>query len=228
MCAGARSKSCFDPVISSTRTRSVEIGLQLCRAVSAVHAAGLLHRDIKAQNVMRADDGRVVLMDFGTGGESSAVSPRAAGTPLYLAPESSPDSRPPRGATSTASACCSIDLLTGAYPVHADRSTTVTFGAHIRECPAQPDGPPGPVCPPSVSRSSTVRSIAGRAPLSGAEALAPTSQLAGRVSPASTLTLRAGRRASHIAGADAFGTMRSSTVARHRAALRLNTSATAP
>src|SRR5207244_2811767 len=44
-----------------------EIGIQVCRALAAVHQAGLLHRDIKAQNVMREDGGRLVLMDFGAG-----------------------------------------------------------------------------------------------------------------------------------------------------------------
>jgi serine/threonine-protein kinase len=69
-------------------TEVIEIGIELCRAVSAVHTAGLLHRDIKAQNVMVADDGRVVLMDFGTGRElSDAEATPLAGTPLYLAPE---------------------------------------------------------------------------------------------------------------------------------------------
>jgi serine/threonine-protein kinase len=64
------------------------IGLELCRAVSAVHAAGLVHRDIKAQNVIRTDSGRVVLMDFGTGKEfDDTSSSDLAGTPLYLAPE---------------------------------------------------------------------------------------------------------------------------------------------
>jgi serine/threonine-protein kinase len=66
----------------------IEIGVELCRAVSAVHAAGLLHRDIKAHNVIRAEDGRVVLMDFGTGAElDDNSSTGLAGTPLYLAPE---------------------------------------------------------------------------------------------------------------------------------------------
>src|SRR5262245_52377929 len=66
----------------------VDIGVELCRAVSAVHAAGLLHRDIKAHNVVRADDGRVVLMDFGAGRElDDSSSSDLAGTPLYLAPE---------------------------------------------------------------------------------------------------------------------------------------------
>jgi serine/threonine protein kinase len=41
---------------------AIEIGVQICHAVAAVHKAGLLHRDIKAQNVMLAGDGRAVLM----------------------------------------------------------------------------------------------------------------------------------------------------------------------
>jgi serine/threonine protein kinase/Tfp pilus assembly protein PilF len=65
------------------------IGSQLCSALSAVHAAGLLHRDVKAQNVILEGSGRTVLMDFGTGEplRRSAGTNRMVGTPLYLAPE---------------------------------------------------------------------------------------------------------------------------------------------
>jgi hypothetical protein len=67
------------------------IGIELCRALAAVHRAGLLHRDVKAQNVMRECGGRIVLMDFGAGLESAraplAPTTIIAGTPLYLAPE---------------------------------------------------------------------------------------------------------------------------------------------
>src|SRR4029077_3820250 len=67
------------------------IGLDLCRALSAVHRAGLMHRDIKTQNGMRGDGGRIVLMDFGTGLEHTSASNHeassVAGTPLYMAPE---------------------------------------------------------------------------------------------------------------------------------------------
>src|SRR5688572_25244323 len=64
------------------------IGQELCSALSAVHDAGLVHRDVKAQNVIREPKGRVVLMDFGAGQLiADAVGGAGAGTPLYLAPE---------------------------------------------------------------------------------------------------------------------------------------------
>jgi serine/threonine-protein kinase len=65
------------------------IGQDLCAALAAVHTSGLLHRDIKAQNVLRESGGRTVLMDFGTGEElkNESGSARMAGTPLYVAPE---------------------------------------------------------------------------------------------------------------------------------------------
>jgi serine/threonine-protein kinase len=67
------------------------IGRELCRAMAAVHQAGILHGDIKAHNVMRESGGRIVLMDFGAGqtldDESVESSGPVAGTPVYLAPE---------------------------------------------------------------------------------------------------------------------------------------------
>src|SRR5262245_50588865 len=66
------------------------IGIDLCRAVGAVHKAGLLHRDIKTQNVMREAGGRIVLMDFGSGelqAEQAQPFSRLKGTRLCLAPE---------------------------------------------------------------------------------------------------------------------------------------------
>ena len=72
-------------------TEAAAIGIDLCRALAAIHAAGLIHRDFKAQNVMRELGGRIVLMDLGTGREADRVLaggvPELAGTPLYLAPE---------------------------------------------------------------------------------------------------------------------------------------------
>ena len=66
------------------------IGIDLCRAVAAVHAAEMIHGDVKAHNVMRETGGRTILMDFGAGRMLDRDVPGDedfAGTPVYLAPE---------------------------------------------------------------------------------------------------------------------------------------------
>ncbi len=99
---------------------AVGIGLELCRATSAVHGAGLLHRDIKTHNVMRSEDGRIVLMDFGTGRdlEDNAGSD-LAGTPLYLAPEVLQGQQATVRSDIYSLGVLLYRLVTGAYPVHA-------------------------------------------------------------------------------------------------------------
>lgn len=65
------------------------MGRELCKALSAVHASGLIHSDIKAENCIRREDGSVLLTDFGSGVDfvNSDLDIRITGTPLYLAPE---------------------------------------------------------------------------------------------------------------------------------------------
>jgi len=94
------------------------IGVELCHAMTAVHGAGLLHRDIKAHNVMLADAGRVVLMDFGTGRELDDPSAGpVAGTPLYLAPEIFSGVSDSVRSDIYSAGVLLYRLLTGTYPV---------------------------------------------------------------------------------------------------------------
>jgi serine/threonine protein kinase len=106
----------------------VVYGIDLCRALSAVHAVGLVHRDVKAANVMRERGGRIVLMDFGSAsayaaGASEAKPPSPGGvqgTPLAMAPEVLR-----KEPASPASDLYSLGVLiyrlvAGRYPVHAD------------------------------------------------------------------------------------------------------------
>ena len=68
---------------------ALRIGRDLARALACVHAAGLVHGDVKAENVLRERGGRTVLMDFGAGGEARLQSTRSliSGTLRYLPPE---------------------------------------------------------------------------------------------------------------------------------------------
>lgn len=68
---------------------ALRIGHDLAQALATVHGAGLVHGDVKAENVMRESGGRIVLMDFGAGGcERLLASQRLiSGTPRYLPPE---------------------------------------------------------------------------------------------------------------------------------------------
>jgi TolB-like protein/Tfp pilus assembly protein PilF/predicted Ser/Thr protein kinase len=115
-------------------TEAVGIAIELCSAVAAVHDAGLLHRDIKPHNVMLADDGRVVLMDFGTGRERrDPSSPELAGTPLYLAPELLRGKDPSVVSDTYSLGVVLFYLLTRAYPVRADTIHDLRLAHERRE-----------------------------------------------------------------------------------------------
>lgn len=56
----------------------------------AIHAANIVHRDVKPENVLMMDDGRLVVSDFGvavSAGHTTYFSSKVAGTPSYMAPE---------------------------------------------------------------------------------------------------------------------------------------------
>jgi hypothetical protein len=108
------------------------IGMELCRALAAVHAAGLVHGDLKASNVMREDGGRIVLMDFGSVSEHRGDASRATGafgasgsgssrtgTPLSAAPETLRGQPATPGSDVYALGALLFRLVTGRHPVRA-------------------------------------------------------------------------------------------------------------
>src|SRR5436190_9676617 len=57
-------------------------------ALAAIHAAGIVHRDLTPQNLLRMSDGRLVLSDFGLAVDvSDTTSSVHGGTIAYMAPE---------------------------------------------------------------------------------------------------------------------------------------------
>lgn len=102
-------------------TEATIIGIELSKAIAAIHSTGLVHRDIKAQNVMREEGGRLVLADFGivrgVGAELESDIPR--GTPLCMAPELLLGAPTSKSADIYAVGVLLYYLVTGTYPVNA-------------------------------------------------------------------------------------------------------------
>jgi serine/threonine protein kinase len=99
------------------------VGQDVCRALAAVHEEGLVHRDVKPQNVMRERGGRIVLMDFGLGRDLRASEPesmRASGTPLYMAPEVFAGRDASVASDIYSVGVLMFHLVTGSHPVVAD------------------------------------------------------------------------------------------------------------
>ncbi|GGU02169.1 protein kinase [Streptomyces violascens] len=71
--------------------RTARIGAEVVAALRAAHEAGVLHRDVKPANVLLANDGRVVLTDFGiatvAGTQTLTMTGEVVGSPEFLAPE---------------------------------------------------------------------------------------------------------------------------------------------
>ncbi|MCU1300766.1 MAG: Serine/threonine-protein kinase PknB [Candidatus Sulfotelmatobacter sp.] len=70
---------------------AVEIIQQVCRALEAAHSVGVIHRDLKPQNIMRDQTGRILVMDFGlartVAGDGMTQTGALVGTMEYMSPE---------------------------------------------------------------------------------------------------------------------------------------------
>lgn len=113
---------------------TVAVGLDLCRALAAVHEAGLLHGDLKPANVMRERGGRLVLMDFGACLDFSSSADTedqvpSYGTPVIAAPEILEGKRAAVASDIYSLGVLMFYLLTGGYPVEGDSAEEV-LGRH--------------------------------------------------------------------------------------------------
>jgi serine/threonine protein kinase len=124
--------------------RAVEILLQVCAGLGHAHAAGLIHRDIKPQNLLVRHDGVVKIADFGIARTLQATQLTQAGTVLgtaaYLAPEQAAGQPVTAAADIYSLGAVSYELLAGGTPYEFDSLAALTIAQ--RQPPRSIDGAP--------------------------------------------------------------------------------------
>jgi eukaryotic-like serine/threonine-protein kinase len=111
--------------------RVLELGLEVGRALAFAHAQGLIHRDVKPQNVLLNGDGRAKVTDFGIVRSLDAVGQTETGTVLgtshYIAPEQARGERVDAQTDVYSFGVVLHELLTGAVPYAGDNFLSVAM-----------------------------------------------------------------------------------------------------
>jgi tetratricopeptide (TPR) repeat protein/predicted Ser/Thr protein kinase len=132
---------------------AVEIMLQVCRALEAAHTVGVIHRDLKPQNIMRDKTGRILVMDFGLArtleGDGMTQSGALVGTMEYMSPEQALGKPLDQRSDIFALGLIFYEMLTGQMPFKAD-STIASLIRRTQE-PVAPVSDHDATIPRSVS-----------------------------------------------------------------------------
>jgi len=121
---------------------ALTVGKQLCRALEVAHEQGVIHRDIKPQNLIVDPSGTLKVMDFGiarlaTRSEGVTQAGMAIGTPEYMAPEQLLGDNVDFRADLYAAGCVLFECLTGRTPFIADSPITLV-AKQLEERPPSP------------------------------------------------------------------------------------------
>jgi serine/threonine protein kinase, bacterial len=120
--------------------RAVAIVRQIGSALDAAHTAGVLHRDVKPENILVSADDFAYLVDFGiasaTSDEKLTQFGTTVGTVKYMAPERFGDAEITRRADIYALACVLYECLTGSPPYTGDQFSVM--GAHLHQAIPRP------------------------------------------------------------------------------------------
>ncbi|HEY0758979.1 MAG TPA: tetratricopeptide repeat protein [Acidisarcina sp.] len=132
---------------------TVDILLQVCRALEAAHSVGVIHRDLKPQNIMQDAAGHIVVMDFGLArtleGDGMTQSGALVGTMEYMSPEQALGKELDQRSDIFALGLIAYEMLTGKMPFRAE-SALASLIKRTQER-AEPVSTHDPAIPPTLS-----------------------------------------------------------------------------
>ncbi len=117
--------------------RAITIALQILAALRVAHQQGVIHRDVKPQNILVQPDGKVKVADFGiaSAGETDMTEAGSiVGTAQYLAPEQARGLQVGPPADLYAVGIVLYEMLSGRVPFEGDAAVTVAM-RHVQEAP---------------------------------------------------------------------------------------------
>ncbi|MBU4194413.1 MAG: Stk1 family PASTA domain-containing Ser/Thr kinase [Actinobacteria bacterium] len=121
--------------------RAVEITLAVCAALEAAHAQGIVHRDIKPQNIFITNDNQVKVMDFGiarsAGGTAMTQTGTIMGTAQYISPEQAQGRTADQRSDLYSLGVVLYEILSGKPPFDGDNPVSIAY-KHVREDPLPP------------------------------------------------------------------------------------------
>ncbi len=119
--------------------RALDLMIQTAEGIGYAHRAGLVHCDVKPQNVLVTYDDRIKVADFGIARAVSEASQqindeRVWGTPQYFSPEQAAGEAPTPASDVYSIGVMMYEMLTGQLPFHADTQAALAL-KHIQEPP---------------------------------------------------------------------------------------------